>query len=75
MDYHTHISVSRDGVADMLTDSMEQTPYVLACVAANCMPGTMGFDDFCDALEYIDEEMKAELKAFCEAVALSLSDY
>lgn len=74
MDYHTHISVSRDEVAEMLTDSMEQTPYVLACVAGRCMPGTMGFDDFCDVLDYLDGGMKAELKSFCEAVARSLSD-
>jgi|GEM_PF-3615722 len=72
-DYHFHISVLRDAVAEQLVDGIENTPHVLAEMAADIQPGTVNFDDFMDCAQGLDDEQKATLAAFCERVAFCLS--
>ncbi|MBA83277.1 MAG: hypothetical protein CML69_00900 [Rhodobacteraceae bacterium] len=73
-DYWTEIDISRDRMVSMLTDNLEQTPYVLANVAEDLAPGTHGFDDFCDQLDTLNADQKKHLRVFCSRLANHLEE-
>ncbi|MEM7667724.1 MAG: hypothetical protein AAF317_01060 [Pseudomonadota bacterium] len=68
-DFYFEVGVLRDTMAAKLANDMEQTPYVLAEVAACIAPGSRDFDDFTDYVAGLSEEQKTALRLFCDAVS------
>ncbi len=75
-DYNAHLTISRDSMVEMLTeDDSEQTPYVLAELAAHFGGGSMTrYDDFANAMRTLDADQQDALKTFCAAIVETLYD-
>jgi len=71
-DYNTYVSLSRDDVASMLSNDLEQTAYVLAEFAGCAEQGTMTRDDFIDSLEQLNATQKADLLSLAHALVRNL---
>lgn len=72
-DYSAVVYLSRDDIANMLSDELEQTSYVLAEFAGSAAQGTMTRDDFVDSLEQLDDKQKADLVSLAHAIVRNLA--